>query len=625
MSLQGMPVLSRLAYRKNAAERVSRLTGVCVASVLLLAGAWYLLTGILEIINFGWRQPMFDQFKMYPNYLSLPFPENALQLENGHRPILPILVRIADADWFSANQVLQLAVGGGCAFAMAVILAISAWRTPNTSLPIRAGCVAIGCIGIFWLGNARMLLHGNELLHVYMLGLFLLLGALSVQRAAQGSAMAWMSAASTCCLFATFCFGSGIAAFPALAIVAWYSRIPLRAIGTLGLGVSAALIVYLWILPGNDGVRGMLILRPIDSLATAMRWIASPWINAWLGFADPPLYPWMAPTESSSSVARWLGASANIIQSTLHINNRETGALLVGLGGFGIAGILLLLQGFRRSPLLPIQGLALTLVLFSGAISVIIGISRLAGFSSQPDQVFASRYLPWSCMFWFGLAILLLLKVDQASRMMRVASLLIVMVVPFGLAPSHENWAVWGEAVFRSSQQAGAAAISNVFDARVFPDDDSASSADVMRTLDLLQEQHLAMYSTAGADRLGQEIAINAGNPEVTIWMDRTESIIDTRNQKAAAHIRGIVTSGVRRIAEGGTLAIVDVNNRIVGFALPSFVGNQRPAPRINIPRKRGFDGYIRDYSPDNQYRLTILDPDTQVATFLSPIPSMAK
>ena len=111
--------------------------GGLVAIALLLAGGWFLLTGLLEIINFGFRQPMFDQYRMYPNYLTLPFPDSVLQLENGHRPILPNLVQVAEAHWFSASQNLQLAVGGGSALLMAALLSIAAWRGPGTSLPTR--------------------------------------------------------------------------------------------------------------------------------------------------------------------------------------------------------------------------------------------------------------------------------------------------------------------------------------------------------------------------------------------------------------------------------------------------------------------------------------------------------
>lgn len=615
----------RGAHGPSALAWARTIPGGIVALALLLAGSWFLLNGLLEIINFGFRQPMFDQFKMYPNYLMLPFPDSVLQLENGHRPIFPNLVQVAEAQWFSANQNLQLAVGGGSALLMAALLAIAAWRAPDTSLPVRAACVASSCIGIFWLGNARMLLHGSELLHVYLPGLFLLLGALAVHRAAQASPMAWTSAATVCCLCATFSFGSGIAAFPALAIVAWYARVPARAIGILGLGIAVALVVYLWILPGDDGVRDMLVFRPIDSAATAMRWIASPWINAWLGFAEPPLYPWMASSASSDPIAHWLSVSANTIQSLLHLDNRQTGAIFVGLAGSCVAGYFLVRQAIRREPLAPVHCLVFALVLFVGAVSAIIGIGRVGNFIALPDDVFADRYLPWSCMFWIGLGFLLLLQADQSSRRARAVALAIALAIPIVLMPSQQNWAGWGEAVYRIGQRAGAAAISDVFDASVFPDDDSAQADDVLRTLELLQQRKLAMFSIPGSGRLGEKIGIGESSTDVAIWMDNTELLTDARTGLPGAHVRGIVMSGIRRTSKAGTLLIIDESNRIVGYALPSFVGKEGTTPRIHMPRKRGFDGYIRNYSADQRYRLAVLDPDSGISIPLSPIPSPAK
>src|SRR5262249_20118578 len=67
----------------------------CRAMPLLSA-----VTTFSGIVNFGWRQPMFDQWREYETFLDLPFPQNVIQLNNGHRPMLPNLVRIAEIEWF---------------------------------------------------------------------------------------------------------------------------------------------------------------------------------------------------------------------------------------------------------------------------------------------------------------------------------------------------------------------------------------------------------------------------------------------------------------------------------------------------------------------------------------------
>ncbi|WP_092407041.1 hypothetical protein [Dokdonella immobilis] len=160
-------------------------------------------------------------------------------------------------------------------------------------------------------------------------------------------------------------------------------------------------------------------------------------------------------------------------------------------------------------------------------------------FVGHPGQIFADRYLPWSCMFWIGCGILLLRKLDRAGPSTRIAAAIVSIVIPIALLPSHESWAGWGEAVFRNSQQAGAAALSDVYDARLFPDDESASTADVRRTLDLLKHRHLGMFSTAGAERLGARVDLGGPALDASIWMDSPELLAYAEGGRTAAHVHG--------------------------------------------------------------------------------------
>jgi hypothetical protein len=57
-----------------------------------------------------------------------------------------------------------------------------------------------------------------------------------------------------------------------------------------------------------------------------------------------------------------------------------------------------------------------------------------------------------------------------------------------------------------------------------------------------------------------------------------------------------------------GHLVVLDESNTIVGLAEFSFIRSER-ALRLDLPRKRGFDGYIRDYSANEIYRLVLLQP----------------
>ncbi|MCB1574947.1 MAG: hypothetical protein KDI80_13300 [Xanthomonadales bacterium] len=594
-------------------------------ALLLLEGAYYALCGVLQVTNFGWRQLMFDQYKMYPHYLELPFPQSVIQLENGHRPLLPILIRLAEIRWFSADQILQLAVGAFCAFMIAALVAISAWRDRTVSTPIRAACVATAFVGIFWLGSSRMLLHGNEILVVYMLGFLVVLGALCVQRAATAAPNRWMLGATVAATGATFCFGSGIAAFPALALVAWISRVPYRSIGWLALGLAFSLVIYLWVLPGNDSVRAMLDFRPLDSIATAVRWIGSPWINAWIGYTEPQLFPWMGPGSSRTATAQLLAGSARFLDRIAGGNLPATGALVTGLSGFLIVSANFVRRALRPMPVPCIENLAMTLSLFAAAVSMIIGIGRLDYFVDHPNQIFADRYLPWSCMFWLGCGILAMRGLDRSGMPVRMATVIVAIAVPVALLPSQRGWAGWGEAVFRQSQASAAAALSDVYDAKLFPDNDDAKTADVVRTLSLLRKRQLGMFATTGAELLGTQLVVEGSTGQTGVWISPPERLTDARNGLVSAHFEGIVVDGIRWVSQGGTLAVVDADNRVSGFALPSFVGKAGTHPRLHVPQKRGFDGYIHAFDPARDYRLVLVGSDSAVVHELAKLPTSPK
>jgi hypothetical protein len=622
----------KLASRTKPGRRIGipatrilrKMPGLLATSVLLLFGSLYALSGLIAIINFAWPHPMFDQYRLYTYYLGLPFPENVLQLENGHRPIVPALIRLAEIQWFSANQILQITFGTTCAFLTAAIVAITVWRERDVSMPIRAACFASAWISVFWLANARMLLHGNELVHAYLLTLCVVLGALAVYRASRGSSQAWMFAATMTCIVATFCFGPGIATFPALVVLAWLSRVPLRSLWSLPAGFAICIIVYLWALPGDGGVRGMLHLRPLESIAMAARWIASPWITAWLGFAEPSSYPWITDKSDSSSIISALKYSADTSQALLHLDWRFGGAMLIGLSGFGILAIALLRRLGRRSALGLSESLALTLAMFGAATSLVIGIGRLDYLIELPGQVFADRYLVWPCLFWLGCGMLLLLKFDRIGRPARAVAIIVAVIVPIALLPTHESGVGWGALVYRNGQIAAIAARSDVIDGNRFYDDAAASRGDRLLTLRLLKERRLAMYAAPETEWLGRSVSLTAADPRVEIQFARVDAVNDVRDGSLAAHFDGTIATGLNVVRDGGALAVVDSHDRVTGFVVRSFLGSHKSSLRLNLPKKRGFDGYIRHYSPTETYRLVLLDPTAGIARPIARIPALS-
>jgi hypothetical protein len=60
-----------------------------ITALIVLAAYHFLLT-VFTVLAFGLRYPFMDQFRLNLRYLTTPFPQNVLMLENGHRPVLPV-------------------------------------------------------------------------------------------------------------------------------------------------------------------------------------------------------------------------------------------------------------------------------------------------------------------------------------------------------------------------------------------------------------------------------------------------------------------------------------------------------------------------------------------------------
>ena len=597
---------------------VSRL----LALFFLGCAALYVLTTLCAIVNFSWRQPMFDQWRMYETFLELPFPQNVLQLENGHRPIIPNLFRVAEIRWLGGNQLLQISIGTICAFLTWLAMAVTAWKARKLPLIARAVGVMLATLGLFWLANARILLHGNESLHAYLLTLAVVGAVLCTYEAKRRNSLGWLCAGTAACVIAMFCFGPGVASFPAVVLLGLALRLPWRWL-LLPIGVLAVgLLIYVFALPGSQGVREMVDLRPIDSLRTIARWLSSPWINGWLGFSDPPLAPWMA--EQNGTGAIWLRASANrFVALTGHDWHECSTAIgLAGIVGFGVRCTIALA---RRNCPDRLEALLLGVGLFALATAAVIGIGRVDYLSQFPSETYSDRYLVWPSLFWMSL--LMLLMRDAAllpGRAARTVAYAFCTVLPAVLLATHSLGAGWGATVYRIAQQTGAQLRSGIYDEAHFPAESRGAEIE-QREIDLLRRQRIGMFAEPAWQRLDTHWSGSLAAADDTAIEVQWLPSIDTPDAKRpAAHIEGWVTRGIGTLRQRGQLVVVSDDGIVAGFAEFSFVRPNARSLLLDVPFKRGFDGYIRNYDSQTKYTLAVVDFDTNRGFALATLPALS-
>jgi hypothetical protein len=576
----------------------------------VLAALAYLLTSLVAITNFALRYPAFDQYRVYPIYLGLPFPANALQLENGHRPILPTLLRLAEIRWFHADQRLQVVAGVAAALLALALVAWTVVRERGVPPITRACACALAALALFWLGIASMLMHGNESVHVYFVVLFSIAAMLAVESARRQRPARSMLVASLCCVAATFSFGTGMASFACVLLLGAVLRLRLRELAIPAVMLALTATIYLVALPGNGGVRNSLHVDPLANLAALARWLSAPWMQAWLGNGDAPLSESLQSSLLQMAMGRPLVASARWLDSLFGAHGMMIWSVLIGAVGIAAFAYLLLRAWHRGREAGAMRLLGLGLAAFALGAAGIVCLARLQAFQQSPEQVFADRYLPWSCLFWLGLALQAFAGLRLRSGWRTSAFAASTGFVLLLFAPSHRAFAGWSASVYRHLQQSAVAAQLGIWDAQRFPDGPDASRTNVLDTLARLRASHLSMFAEPAAALL-QSGAWHAPAERPPATTDAVARIVrefdDPLSGRRIADFEGWMPR-IESRPRDPLLVVVDAAGSLRGLAKTSFIGMNRSSLRLNVPQQRGFDGYVIDPRPGEVLSLLVLD-----------------
>lgn len=604
----------------GSAPGIARRIGTALLCLLFaLAALAFALTTLCAIVNFSWRAPMFDQWREYETFLGLPFPQNVLQLANGHRPILPNLVRVAEIQWFGADQSLQIVIGSLCAFLSAGVLAVAAYGERKLPQVARWAGIMLAVLGLLWLGNARRLLHGSEALHGYMPTLAVICACCFLYQARLRNSVVWVGAGCAACAMATFSFGLGLASFASALVLGLVLRLSWRWLLLLGVTLALCVWLYVFALPGNEGVRGQLHVDPLATIELVAQWTAAPWNAGWLHFASVP-----GRTSTLRMLPEWaLATSARFMVDGLGIS-ADQWCFALGLIGICLFCVLVVRIFWRSDGATRLETLAIGVGVYALGSALITVLGRLVYFHDHPDQIYADRYLTWPSLFWCSLALLLLGTVSQMrSAVARSVGVGALVILPVALFVSQNNGAIWGSIVYRGAQQTAAALRSGVYDEEHFPTDGLGREAD-LRQIALLRGKQLAMFADPTWQRFGTKwsgsLEDSGGIAVQMRWLPAVKDL--AANGPVAAHLEGWVTRGIAALRRHGQLVILSEDGTVAGFAEFSFIRPDSRALLLKVPYKRGFDAYIRDYNVRTKYTLAVVDFTANRAIALAELPA---
>lgn len=388
------------------------------AFLYLVFSGIFVLAALYALSVASWTTIAFDQWRIYDDYFALEFPQNVLASQNGHHPILPGLLFLADIHWFGAHNYLLNILGLALAVTSASCWSWIILRDPELVRPVRWMSTGVVWLLLFWLANNRTLGHGNESVHAFPVlgGLILAVWALLQSRTTRASGarsgVAFGVVAVVGCSVATFSFGLGLVTWPIVFGLAVILRSSLGFLLTLAGGTGAAALLLLFGLPA--------------------------------GKATPPEASRISLVEISVDAATWLGSPIFHSLEPLDIAGADlrVGVLAPALGAIGLAvGLatfcVVALRG-RRSSDLEIWTLAVLGLGIGGAF--LVSLARASYFDLLPNQRVAPRYLLWPCIFWIGALTALAINGSRLRRSRKIALSLwgaLVVLLPVALLPSH--------------------------------------------------------------------------------------------------------------------------------------------------------------------------------------------
>ncbi|MGK9145644.1 hypothetical protein KXR77_19460 [Xanthomonas euvesicatoria] len=361
---------------------------------LLVGAKWfYLAVGVLAMVALSPKVLYADPWRFANNLLSQPWPRNVLAVDNGHREVLPNLLRLAELRWFDGNQWLQIWAGVALAL-LTVWMLLRLVRTERLGAMAYAAAGLVCTLSVFWLGNERALAHANESVHVYLITTFLVGGCCLLGRGG-----GWWRAvlAALCGLAATFCFGAGIATFVALLVMLLLRRASWLqwCIVLTGFSVSLLLVVGF----GDAHMQNARVIAPLSQLDIVLRWLSAPFIYALLPLVDVSVAEKL-PVESLRAMAVAISHGYTSVFGPVMISawpHRVVGLL----GVSGLMGITY--SRWRQRAESAAELTAISMAWFALAVGAAIALARAVYFQSFPEQLLAARYLPWSVLFWSGL------------------------------------------------------------------------------------------------------------------------------------------------------------------------------------------------------------------------------
>ena len=558
----------------SMAERATQVFAILIGAVFLLSGVVYLYLGRVTSL---WAGNFWSVYAFAWNHTWL---QSAVLKQAGHVTFFPSVIGLANLRFFHGDARMLFFVGLGLLFVTVTLLLIPVWRDNTVTLTAKALSTLVVLMGNFWMGRASITANGefncdNSLAMAGAALAFLLITK---------TPCSWPITAIVVCagFLASFSFGTGLAIWPTLLLLAWCLRLPRRTIVLLGISALVTAVIYALLpaLPSFYGVQqeSEISLNFIGVLTEFCKLVGS-----------PVLY----------TIAAWCRAT------TLTDLTQSFTIALTGLAGLTLAGIFVIPRVLRRDlGQSGLESIGASLSIFTVFALVLIAVGRLRSFNLVP---FAPRYLFWSSLFWTSL---ILLGIERAQRLRwgRLPTLLLPFATAFLAWPAHYQAGLWCKSAQILCDKDATALINGAVETQriqMVPPQLKQIFEERLNLASELRVRRLDVFADGLQDWIGlrEEDVFGARHkPEALRGQCRVDALGKCDNGAPAARVSGRAFKHKQSIPR--TLVIIDSNGVIRGVARSARLSpfTNRTFYQSKFTAKIGFVGYIRDYNPELRY-----------------------
>ena len=577
--------LHRMHRFATVAERAVQIFAILIGGVFLLSGVIYLYLGRATWLLGG------DFWSVYAFAWKHTWLQSLLLKQDAHVKFFPRSICLANLRFFHGDNVQMLFFAGLGLLLMTVsLLLIPIWRDKSITLTAKTLSTLVVIMGNFWMGRASITANGDFNCDIS----FAMSGAALAFLLLPKTRCSWSMIAIVVCagFVACFSFGTGLAIWPTLLVLAWCLHLPRRTIVLLGISALAAAVIYtlLPVLPSVYRAQKESEVSPnlMGVLTEFCRLVGSPVLYSVAAWRPTKTLPDL---EQSFSVASWSGVA-----------------------GLALAGIGVIPRMLRRD--LGKSGLentAISLLIFNLFAFTLITVGRLMSFNLVP---FAPRYLFWSSLFWTSL-ILLAIKRAERLQWARWPALLLSFAIAIFAWPAHyQAWFLCKNAQFMYDKDV-IALINGAFETQriqMVPPQFKQIFEDRVQLASQLRARRLDVFADGLQDWIGLREADVFGARHRSEGL-RGQCSIDALGQcdngAPAARVSGHALKDEESIPR--TLVITDSNGVIRGVARSARISpfSNRVFYQSKLTANIGFVGYIRDYNPKVRYVVRSADNRT--------------